>query len=86
MENYDYCPSYGELAVLSEMFEKEVAVRGIKFPCKDEDPDEEARQCCFIDYVSQYIEDQDTDPHINLDMGITTAKSVEEIDWYEVFG
>ena len=86
MEKIDYYPSYGELAVLSEMFEKEVEVRGIKFPGKDVDPDEEARQCCFIDYVSQYIEDQDTDPHIHLDMGITAEKEVDEIDWDEVFG
>lgn len=86
MSNYEYQPSYGELAVLGEMFETEVKVRGVKFPSKDEDPDEDARTCCFMDFVDQYIEDQDTDPHINLDMGITAEKSVEEIDWDEVYG
>ena len=81
MQTKTYEPSYSELAVLGEMFEKEVEVRGIKFP-----DNEEARQCCFIDFVQQYIEDQDTDPHINLDMGITCEKEVSEIDWNEVYG
>lgn len=86
MEKVDYYPSYDELAVLSEMFEKEIKVRGIKFPSEEEDPDEEARQCCFIDFVSQYIEDPNTDPHIRLDMGVTAEKSIDEIDWDEFYG
>lgn len=86
MTTVDYYPSMEEIAVLTEMFEIEVEVRGIKFPDKDEDPDEEARQNCFIDFVSQYIEDQDTDPHIRLDMGITAEKEIDEIDWDEVYG
>lgn len=86
MSNNQHQPSYGELAVLREMFETEVRVRGVKFPSKDEDPEEEARQCCFNDFVQQYIEDQDTDPHINLFMGITAEKEVDEIDWNKVYG
>lgn len=83
MNTTTYQPSYGELAVLGEMFQKEVDARGIKFPTDHKD---EAKQCCFIDFCLQYIEDQDTDPHINLDMGVTAEKKVSEVDWDEVFG
>ena len=86
MTTLDYYPSLGELAVLTEMFETEIKVRGIKFPNKDDDPDEEARTCCFVDFVCQYIEDQDTDPHIRLALGITAEKDVDEINWDEVYG
>lgn len=82
MATYQYQPSYGELAVLGEMFEKEIDARGIKFPENNKD----ARTCCFNDFCQQYIEDQDTDPHINLDMGITAEKEVSEIDWDAVYG
>lgn len=82
MNTTTYQPSYGELAVLGEMFEKEVDARGIKFPTDNED----ARTCCFIDYCLQYVKDQDTDPHINLDMGITAEKEVSEVDWDAVYG
>ncbi len=82
MATYQYQPSYGELAVLGEMFEKEIDARGIKFPENNKD----ARTCCFIDFCQQYIEDQDTDPHINLDMGITAEKEVSDVDWDAVYG
>lgn len=81
MQTTTYQPSYGELAVLGEMFEKEIEARGIKFP-----ENEDARTCCFIDFCLQYVEDQDTDPHINLDMGVTAEKEVSEIDWDAVYG
>ena len=82
MQTATYQPSYGEFAVLGEMFEKEIEARGVKFPTDNED----ARTCCFIDFCLQYVEDQDTDPHINLDMGVTAEKEVYEIDWDEVYG
>ena len=84
MQTSSYQPSYGELAVLGEMFEKEIEARGIKFPENDTDGDQ--RTGCWLDFVQQYIEDQDTDPHINLDMGITAEKEVSEIDWDAVYG
>lgn len=83
MKETTYEPSYGELIVLEEMFEKEVNARGIKFP---EDDEEELRQECFFDFVQQYIDDQDTDPHINCLEGITCEKEISEIDWDEVYG
>jgi len=84
MSTYQYQPSYGEIAVLGEMFEKEIVARGIKFPKNDHE--DEARTCCFIDFCMQYVEDQDTDPHINLDMGVTAEKEVSEVDWDAVYG
>lgn len=81
MNTTTYQPSYGEIAVLGEMFEKEIEARGIKFP-----ESEEARTCCFIDFCLQYVEDQDTDPHINIGMGITCEKQVDEVDWNTVYG
>jgi len=83
MKETTYEPLYGELIVLEEMFEKEVNARGIKFP---EDNEEELRQECFSDFVQQYIDDQDTDPHINCLEGITCEKEISEIDWDEVYG
>lgn len=80
MNTTSYQPSYGELAVLSDMFETEIKVRGIKFPNEDQ------RTGAWLDICQQYIEDQDTDPHINLDMGVTAEKEVSEIDWDEVYG
>lgn len=76
---YEYQPSYGELAVLSEMFDTEVKVRGIKFPC------DETKDNAFLDYCQQYIEDQDTDPQINCCDGVTCEKEYDEIDWNAVW-
>lgn len=64
----DYQPSYGELSVLTDMFENEVAERGIKFPS------EEQRTGAFFDFVDQYIEDQENDPHINCFEGVTCER------------
>lgn len=80
MSNNQHQPSYVELAVLSEMFETEVKVRGIKFP------NEEQREGAFFDFCQQYIEDQDTDPHINCFEDVTCEKEVSEIDWDAVYG
>lgn len=80
MSKKDYQPSYGEYAVLEEMFEKEVKVRGIKFPS------EEQRSGAWFDFVEQYVNDQDTDPHINCLEGVTCEKEIDEIDWDEVYG
>ena len=80
MNTQQYQPSYGELAVLGDMFETEVKVRGIKFQ------DEEAQSNCFCDFCQQYIEDQDTDPHINCLEDVTCEKEVSEIDWDAVYG
>lgn len=80
MSTPTYQPSYGEFAVLGDMFETEVKVRGIKFPT------EEARSCCLFDFCQQYIEDQDTDPHINCLEDVTCEKEVSEIDWDAVYG
>ena len=79
MSKESYQPSYGELAVLSEMFETEVKLRGIHFP------NEEQKTGAYFDYVGQYIEDQDTDPHINCYEGVTCEKEIHEIDWSEVW-
>lgn len=80
MNTTTYQPSYGELAVLGDMFETEIKVRGIKFPNKDQ------REGAWLDYVQQYEEDQDKDPHIYCLEGVTCEKEVSEIDWDEVFG
>lgn len=80
MKETTYNPSYGELIVLEEMFETEVEVRGIKFPNEDQ------RTGAWHDFVQQYIDDQDTDPHINCLEGITCEKEISEIDWDEVYG
>ena len=80
MNTATYQPSYGEYAVLGDMFETEIGVRGIKFPNEDQ------RTGAWLDFCQQYIEDQDTDPHINLDMGITAEKEVSEVDWDAVYG
>ena len=80
MNTTTYQPSYGEFAVLGDMFETEVKVRGIKFPNKGQ------REGAWLDFCQQYEEDQDTDPHINLDMGVTAEKEVSEIDWDAVYG
>ena len=80
MSTTTYQPSYGEFAVLGDMFETEIKVRGIKFPNKDQ------REGAWFDFCQQYIKDQDTDPHINLDMGVTAEKKVSEIDWDAVYG
>ena len=80
MSTYQYQPSYGEIAVLGEMFEKEVEVRGIKFPTEDQ------RTGAWLDYVQQYEEDQDKDPYIYCLEGVTCEKEVSEIDWDKVYG
>lgn len=80
MNTATYQPSYGEYAVLGDMFETEVEVRGIKFPNEDQ------RTGAWFDFCQQYIEDQDTDPHINCYEDVTCEKEVSEIDWDEVYG
>ena len=80
MNTASYQPSYGEFAVLDDMFETEVKVRGIKFPNEDQ------REGAWLDYVQQYEEDQDKDPHIYCLEGVTCEKEVSEIDWDEVYG
>ena len=75
-----YQPSYGELAVLGDMFETEVKVRGIKFPNKDQ------REGAWLDYVQQYENSQHQDPHIYCLENVTCEKEVSEIDWDEVYG
>ena len=80
MQTATYQPSYGELAVLGEMFEKEVEARGINIPNEDQ------RNGAWLDFVQQYIEDQDTDPHINCLEDVTCEKEVSEIDRDEVYG
>ena len=79
MSKYAYQPSYGEMSVLGEMFEKEIEVRGINIPT------EEQLNGAWLDFVQQYIEDQDTDPHINCLEDVTCKKEVSEIDWDEVY-
>lgn len=79
MNTGTYQPSYGELAVLDEMFEKEVEVRGIEFP------NDEVRNGAYLDFTLQYIENQDEDPHIDLREGVTAKKRVDEIDWEKVY-
>ena len=80
MKQCEYQPSYGELAVLGEMFEKEAVARGINFPT------EEQRDGALTDFVQQYIDDQDKDPHINCLEDVTCEKEVEDIlDWEEVY-
>ena len=80
MSTTTYQPSYGEIAVLGEMFETEIKVRGIKFPNEDQ------RTGAWLDYVQQYHEDQDTDQHINCYEDVTCEKQVSEIDWDAVYG
>ncbi len=80
MNTATYQPSYGEFAVLGDMFETEVKVRGIKFPNKDQ------REGAWLDYVQQYIEDQDKDPHVYCFEGVTCEKQVSDIDWDAVYG
>jgi hypothetical protein len=80
MNTQQYQPSYGEFAVLGEMFEIEIKVRGIKIPNEDQ------RISCWMDFCQQYIEDQDTDPHINCLEDVTCEKEVYEIDWDAVYG
>ena len=80
MNTQQYQPSCGEFAVLGEMFEIEVEVRGVKFP------NEEQREGAFFDFCQQYIEDQDTDSHINCLEDVTCEKEVSEIDWDAVYG
>ena len=80
MQTTTYQPSYGELAVLGEMFETEIKVRGINIT------NEEQRAGAWNDFVQQYIEDQDTDPHINCLEDVTCEKEVTEIDWDAVYG
>ena len=79
MRKEKYQPSYAEMAILSEMFETEIKVRGIHFN------GEEQKTGAFLDYVAQYIEDQDTDPHINCCESVTCEKEIHEIDWSEVW-
>ena len=55
--------SYGELAVLSDMFDKEVKQRCIVFP------HENARAGAWIDFCQQYEEGSMT-PHIELCDGV----------------
>lgn len=80
MNTTTYQPSYGEIAVLGEMFQKEVEVRGIKFPKEDQ------RTGAWLDYVQQYENNHDKDPHIYCLENVTCEKEVSEIDWDEVFG
>lgn len=51
--------SYGELAVLSDMFDKEIEERYIVFPS------EEARMGAWLDFCIQY-EEGNMNPHIEL--------------------
>lgn len=55
----DFSPSYGELAALTELFEGQVKKQGITFE------DEEAKQECYSDFVSQY-EQGNMNPQIRL--------------------
>lgn len=80
MSTPTYQPSCGEFAVLGEMFETEIKVRGINIPNEDQ------RIGCWMDFCQQYIEDQDTDPHINCLEDVTCEKEVSEIDWDAVYG
>lgn len=80
MSTTTYQPSYGEFAVLGDMFETEIKVRGVKFPNEDQ------RAGAWFDFCQQYIEDQDTDPHINCFQDVTCEKEISEIDWDAVFG
>ena len=68
MTTSSYQPSYGELAVLGELFEKEIEERVINIPC------DEQREGAWIDFVQQYIDNPDTDPHINCLEGVTCLK------------
>lgn len=75
----DYQLSWGEYAELCSMFETEVKIRGIKFPC------DETKDGALLDFVSQYEEDQETDPHINCLEGVTCEREVHEINWEEIY-
>lgn len=58
MATFEYQPSYGELAVLQTMFEEEA--QNVNFE------NDEQRSDAYMDFVQQYIENQDEDPHIRL--------------------
>ena len=73
--------SGGELVVLTEMFKKEVEIRGIEFPGGT------SQECCaFIDFIQQYEENPDVDPHINCYENVTCKLEVDEVNWDEVYG
>lgn len=78
MSNYDV--SMSELAILGELFEKETKVREITYP------DLETKDNAFLDFVSQYEEDPDTDPHIRCLEGVTCEKEIEDVNWNEFYG
>lgn len=64
--------SYEELVVLDQLFNGEVATRGVTFPS------DETREQCLLDFIQQYKDGND-DPHITCCDGVTAEHEHDEI-------